>query len=137
MNLDDSSLANISKKQITTLDLNTKDCRYQRKSAKEYANRVYAHILDFCENLQHLSVVESSMYLCPGLSLRFLPATSFSSSTLTYLRINVINFIDCLCLLDGRLEQLNTLIIQVYSLKADLSTEPKVYIFDLHINYIF
>ena len=38
---------------------------------------------------------------------------TFSSSTLTKLCINVYNFNDCLALLDGRLKQLTTFIVQV------------------------
>ncbi|CAF4151365.1 unnamed protein product, partial [Rotaria sordida] len=55
-----------------------------------------------------------SMY--PGLSLCYLPSTTFSSSILTHLYINVETFDDCLYLLDGRLRKLTTLCVNVYSI---------------------
>ncbi|CAF2733759.1 unnamed protein product [Rotaria sp. Silwood2] len=55
-----------------------------------------------------------SMY--PGLSLRYLPSTTFSSPILTHLYINVKTFDDCLYLLDGRLRKLTTLCVNVYSI---------------------
>ncbi|CAF0807461.1 unnamed protein product [Adineta steineri] len=53
--------------------------------------------------------------LCyPPLSLCYLPATSFSSSILTHLYINVQNLNDCFYVLDGRLKKLTTLCVNVY-----------------------
>ncbi|CAF2177296.1 unnamed protein product [Rotaria magnacalcarata] len=52
----------------------------------------------------------------PGLSLRYLPSTTFSSPTLTHLYINVKTFDDCLYLLDGRLRKLTTLCVNIYSI---------------------
>jgi hypothetical protein len=47
------------------------------------------------------------------LSLKDLSPSTFSSSTLTKLCINVHSFDDCLALLDGRLKQLITFIVQI------------------------
>jgi hypothetical protein len=77
--------------------------------------------LTYCEKLQHLNVIQTTILGYPGLSIRYLPSSTFSSLTLTYLSINVITFTDCLCLLDGRLKQLRTFIVQIYSLDTDLS----------------
>ena len=52
----------------------------------------------------------------PPLSLFNLPANTFSSSILTHLSIHVNTFGDCLLLLDGRLKQLTTFIVNVYSM---------------------
>jgi len=77
--------------------------------------------LTYCEKLQYLNVIQTTILGYPGLSIRYLPSSTFSSLTLTYLSINVITFTDCLCLLDGRLKQLRTFIVQIYSLDTDLS----------------
>jgi hypothetical protein len=52
----------------------------------------------------------------PPLSLCYLPSTTFSSPILTHLHINVADFDDCLYLLDGRLRELRTLCVKVYSI---------------------
>ncbi|CAF4192955.1 unnamed protein product, partial [Rotaria magnacalcarata] len=49
----------------------------------------------------------------PSLSLCDSPSTICYSSTLTKLYIEVNYFEDCLCLLDGRLKQLNAFIVQI------------------------
>jgi hypothetical protein len=69
--------------------------------------------LAFFENLKQLSIVSSSINDYPPLSLYDLSPMTFSSSTLTKLSINVISFDGVLDLLDGRLKQLTTLIVQV------------------------
>jgi hypothetical protein len=81
---------------------------------KEYTKIVYAIIFVFFENLKHLSIVSSSINDYPPLSLYFLPPMTCSSSTLTKLCINVYDFNDVHALLDGRLKQLTTLIIEVH-----------------------
>ncbi len=85
---------------------------------KDYTINIYAYILTFFENLQHLSIYGSSTTAYPGLSLCDLPSTMFFSLILTKLCINVSTFDDCLYLLDGRLHQLNTLIIRIYDINA-------------------
>lgn len=121
-NLGDSSHSFIFKKQITKLEIKMTDYLKAEESSREYTEQVYVHILSFCENLQHLHVITMSEAYKPILSLRFLPSNMFSSSTLTYLCIDVADWADCLCLLDGRLKQLNTLIIQVNSIPMEFST---------------
>ncbi|CAF0824899.1 unnamed protein product [Rotaria sp. Silwood1] len=58
----------------------------------------------------------SAISMYPGLSLCYLPSTTFSSPILTHLYINVKTFDDCLYLLDGRLRKLTTLCVNVYSI---------------------
>jgi hypothetical protein len=77
--------------------------------------------LSYFEKLEYLNVIQTTSFGYPGLSVRYLPSDAFSSSTLTYLSINVMTFTDCLCLLDGRLKQLTTFIVRIYSLDTDLS----------------
>jgi hypothetical protein len=79
----------------------------------DYTKDVYAVIFGFFENLKHLTIVLSSIKNYPLSSLDYLSPMTFSSSTLTKLCINVDNFDDCLALLDGRLKQLTTFIVQV------------------------
>jgi hypothetical protein len=89
-------------------------------SLKNYTTNVYSHILTFFKNLKILTVVEPPARVhypgYPGLSLCDLPSTTFSSSILTFLYINVKTFDDCLYLLDGRLRTLTTLYVTVYSI---------------------
>ncbi len=51
---------------------------------------------------------------------------SFSSSTLTKLCINLTDFYECLALLDGRLKQLTTFIVQVGFIRNRISTSHKM-----------
>jgi hypothetical protein len=81
---------------------------------KNYTANVYAPILTFFKNLKHLSIFESSITDYPPLSICDLPSTTFSSSILTELCIDVYKFDDCLYLLDGRLKQLSTFIVRIY-----------------------
>ncbi|CAF5085951.1 unnamed protein product [Rotaria sp. Silwood1] len=119
---DDSSLQHIFKQQITKLDLINKDCKHAVGSLKDYTKRVYAHILNYLGNLEHLNVVETSNLTYAWLSIRCLPSNTFSSLTLTYLCINVKTFSDCLCLLDGRLKQLTTFIVKFSYIDRNSST---------------
>ncbi len=65
------------------------------------------------QNLKYSTVVASSINEYPSLSLRRVPPTTYFSSILTVLSINVLEFSDCLSLLDGCLKQLTTFIVQV------------------------
>ena len=110
--------SHIFKQQITDLTLIYNDNDGIITSLKDYTLNIYAHILTFFKNLQHLSIQGSSIAAYPGLSLCDLPLTTFSSSILTKLCINVSTFDDCLYLLDGRLNQLNTFIVRIYDIDA-------------------
>jgi hypothetical protein len=70
---------------------------------------VYGYILKSFENLKHLSVIGSYPKYFPPLVLYNLPLTTCYSPTLYKLCIHVMYFDDLLVLLDGRLQQLNTL----------------------------
>ncbi|CAF4194349.1 unnamed protein product, partial [Rotaria sordida] len=99
-----SSLRSSFQEQITNLTLINDDEDEMIHLLENYTTNVHSHILTFFKNLKELNIMGSyptSMY--PGLSLCYLPSTTFSSPILTHLYINVKTFDDCLYLLDGRL----------------------------------
>ncbi|CAF1287567.1 unnamed protein product [Rotaria sordida] len=113
------SLQSIFREQITVLTLINDDKYKKERSLENYSLYVYSFILTLFENLKKLSITGGSFGSSyPGLSLRDLPFTTFSSPILTHLYINVDNFDDCLYLLDGRLRQLTTLCVTVYTVKS-------------------
>jgi hypothetical protein len=61
-------------------------------------------VLNFCDMFPIRNCVTPAFYLV---------LTSDMSSTLTKLKINVVSLVDCLLLLDHRLDSLSTLIINV------------------------
>ncbi|CAM4841158.1 unnamed protein product [Rotaria magnacalcarata] len=109
--MDDSLFGHIGQ-QITHLILisNENDSSI---ISEAYTEHVYAIVFTVFENLKHLSIVPSSINNYPPLSLYDLPPMTFSSATLTKLCVNVYIFDDCLALLDGRLKQLTTFIVQI------------------------
>ncbi|CAF0787662.1 unnamed protein product [Adineta steineri] len=118
---DDSPFGQILKQQITQLDLFYNKSGYLSGSSKLYTKTVYAPILSHCEKLQHLNVISPPGLTYISLSLSFLPSNTFSSSTLTYLCIIVSTFDDFVYLLDGRLRNLNTLIVEFRLMDTDSS----------------
>lgn len=79
-----------------------------------YTKDAYAIVLSFFDNLKSLTILaQSSVEDCPCLSLYGLPLHTFSSSTLTKLSVKVRALYDVHALLDGRLEQLTTLIVEI------------------------
>ena len=121
LNLDHSPLRCLFKQQLRTLDLVNIDYERRVGSLKEYSINVYVHILSYCEKLEHFRVIQTPTGFYPSLSIRYLPSSAFASSILTHLSVKVKTFTDCLCLLDGRLKRLQTLIVNVYSMTTDLS----------------
>jgi hypothetical protein len=115
--LDESSLRSVFQEQITNLILINNDKDEMIRSLKNYTTNVYSHILTFFKNLKELSIMgPSAISMYPGLSLCYLPSTTFSSPILTHLYINVKTFDDCLYLLDGRLRKLRILYVTVYNI---------------------
>ena len=75
--------------------------------------QIYVGILSWFSNLQYLAL-DGLVYNRFG--RRVLPGLSpdrCSSSIVTHLRIKIHNFDDCLCLIDGRLSQLHTLVVNL------------------------
>jgi hypothetical protein len=64
-------------------------------SSRDYTVTVYAHILNSFQNLKQFSIIEIFNMSYPGLRLFDLPSTTFSSSTLTQLCIDVSTLDDC------------------------------------------
>jgi hypothetical protein len=115
--LGEPSLRSIFQEQITNLTLINDDKDEIIRSLQNYTTNVYSHILTFFKNLKELSIMgPSAISMYPGLSLCYLPSTTFSSPILTHLYINVKTFDDCLYLLDGRLRKLTTLCVNIYSI---------------------
>jgi hypothetical protein len=127
--LDKSIFRQIFKYQITKLILQNKDYKldYERILLKDYTADVYAPILTFFENLKHFNILPSSVFddYIP-LSICDLPSTTFSSSILTELCIDVNNFDDCLYLLDGRLKQLTIFTVRIYHIDNHSSIVHKI-----------
>ncbi|CAF1407561.1 unnamed protein product, partial [Rotaria sordida] len=118
---DQSPLRRIFQQQITNLILVFKT-DLNKISVKQYTIDVYEYILKFFENLKDLSIMRSDSCYFPLLQLHDLPLTTFFSSTLNKLCIQVMSFQDCLALLGGRLKQLNTLIVDISSMEYPSST---------------
>lgn len=108
--LDDLVLRSFLFKQITHLSIGLE----QRKENKaRVVTSIFPLILSLCDNLIDLNFGDMfpiQKFLTPTF---YLQTKQFRSSTLTTLKINVENFADCLLLLDGRLESLSTLMINI------------------------
>jgi hypothetical protein len=117
--LDDSLFGHNYKQQITDLILVSNENNIDI-GPQEYTKNVYAIVLAFFDNLKHLSIVEPFSKNSPRwttnnshFSLNELPSITFSSLTLTKLCVTVNRLTDVYALLDGRLKQLTTLIVEV------------------------
>lgn len=114
LEIDDSTIGDILKYQITDLTLVNIDNYNTISSLKTYTTNVYAHLLTFFKYLNHLTIMNSSFnHNYPPLSLADIPSMMFHSSILKQLSITVSSFDDCFALLDGRLKQLSTLIVKI------------------------
>ena len=114
MYLDELLLRYNFKKQIT--DLTLLNDYNGKEGIIDQTTNVFIKLLDFFENLNYLSCIGSFVTGNPVLSFIDLPSTTFVSSNLTKLCITVDNFGDCLCLLDGRLNQLSSFTVHIYSI---------------------
>lgn len=70
-------------------------------------------IMTWLSKVQYLDLAGNENHLFSRRLLRGLSPARCSSSSIVHLRINIHNFDDCLCLLDGRLSQLETLIAKL------------------------
>jgi hypothetical protein len=113
------------KQQIKKLHLINEDTERGVGSLRDYTKSVYAQIFTCFDNLEHLNISQTSARAYPGVFVRYIPPNAFSS-TLTYLYINVGTLTDCLCLLDGHLKQLTTLIVRIYTLDIDSLFNPNM-----------
>src|ERR1700733_5191386 len=90
--LDDSVFQHIFKKQITDLILRNNDERTTQMSLKPYFTNVYERTMILFQNLKHLKIVETSANEYPLFSFCLESPTTYFSSTLTVLCINVCCF---------------------------------------------
>jgi hypothetical protein len=73
----------------------------------------YDAIFTLLTNVQYLDLFGNDDNPFSEQLLRGLSATRCYSSSIAHLCIKIHNFDDCLCLLDGRLSQLHTLIVKL------------------------
>ncbi|CAF0885336.1 unnamed protein product [Rotaria sordida] len=78
----------------------------------------YTHLFSVCQRLTHLNINGKYLHLNPWRQAHALPLTMCSSSIIIELNINVHTIDDCLRLLDGRSNQMKTLIVTVDSIEA-------------------
>lgn len=74
----------------------------------------YMRIFNLFKSVTHLDFVRKTDFRYPPFSFDDLPSTAFFSSTIVHLCIRVLDFEDCLRLLDGRINQLHTFIVEIY-----------------------
>jgi len=92
---------------------------------KTFNNETYTDvcecILSDCKECMFLDMDQFGIIKCSKLSVKNVSRKLFYSSYLQRLSVYVETFDDCLCLLDGRLENLSSLTVRVFSL-SQLST---------------
>ena len=107
----DVNLQNLLSKQITHLYI---DVSTENACDSETVSNTFALVLSLCERLIELDLSEGFFRKeLRGPSVCIMHHKNLFSSTLTKLKINVATLVDCLLLLDGRLDSLSTLIINV------------------------
>lgn len=97
-----------------------------KSSCMMLGENILTRIFRTFENLVELDFGQINNFDLPLISIyRLSPTTCFSSS-IVILRIIVNKFDDCLCLLDGRLHQLNKLYIRVDRIDTPILTVEKL-----------
>ncbi|CAM4984840.1 unnamed protein product [Rotaria socialis] len=86
---------------------------------------IFALILFKCQRLINLNICQLFCDRKAPIRISKFPSTSCTSSTLIKVKVNVATFDDCLYLLDGRLEHLSTLIIDVKKISFNFSDKNK------------
>ncbi|CAF1513366.1 unnamed protein product, partial [Adineta steineri] len=95
---DDSILRDLLSKQITHLNI---DIRNADRESTEITSKIFVLILSLCKKLTELNFCDLFFERKHWNHFTRLTATSFMSSTLTKLKINLEIFPDCLFLLNG------------------------------------
>ncbi|CAF1303397.1 unnamed protein product [Rotaria sordida] len=105
----DLILRDLLTKQITHLNI---DIKRTTKRFSVTVSKIFELIVSLCKNLTVLNFCD--MFRTRIYETRvFYRSSNYMSSTLIKLKIHVLSFVDCLYLLDGRLDSLSTLIINV------------------------
>ncbi|CAF1320300.1 unnamed protein product [Rotaria sordida] len=115
----DTKLRYLLTNQITHLNI---DIVYQVTTELDNENEsnIFTLILSIGKCITNLTFSQWFYYKDSGISIFHLSSTSCVSSTLTKLNIDVNTFDDCLYLLDGHLDSLSTMIIDIFQISAPL-----------------
>jgi hypothetical protein len=105
-------LRDLLSKQITHLNIDIEIAVY----CSETVAKIFALILSLCKQLTVLNFGDMFTRRKCATPVFYIGNPINMSSTLMKLKISVVNFADCLFLLDGRFECLSTLIIDVSSI---------------------
>jgi hypothetical protein len=119
-------LRDLLTKQITRLNI---DIIKPAEYCSEIVRNIFELILSLCKKLTVLHFCDMFITRKCLTTVLFLPSGSNICSTLIKLKIKVANLIDCICLLDGRLESLSTLIISAQQIYDPLVGEEVSIIF--------
>jgi hypothetical protein len=97
------------------------DISYDRKlKSSKVVSKIFRLILSGCKRLISLNFCQLFFDRKTPICISNLPSTSYTSSTLTKLKVNFFTFHDCLYLLDGNLKCLSTLIIHVEQISPSI-----------------
>jgi hypothetical protein len=125
--LDESPLINIFKHNIKHLIMTIDRNEFTSLSPIDLGKNLFTRILNIFLNLIDLDLHQNRIENCVVISVNELPSTLCYSSSLVNLSICVKTFDDCLCLLDGRLFQLQNLSIIIKKIEnPTLTTENLV-----------
>jgi hypothetical protein len=115
MYLDERLTSGIFKNQITTLIITIDPNQHDLSTMQNICNDIFTVFI----KLTHLIFYESSYEDIVRLLFDF-PSPCFSSSTLLVLKIKIQTFSQCLWILDGRFNQLQTLNIDLANIHSPL-----------------
>ena len=108
-----TSFIRICNKQISHAVVTVVD-KNKSASLSDVGMNLYLPVFNLLKNVTHLDFVIKDDFKSRPLSLAGLPSTTCFSSTIIYWSIKVMCIEDCLSLLDGRLNQLNTFIVEIH-----------------------
>ncbi|CAF1487412.1 unnamed protein product [Rotaria sordida] len=117
--IDDTTFIHVNKGQISSLVI---DINKNKKQilVLNVSGIVFAHIFTMFINLQYLNFGPSSISY-QQLTFDMSPSTVLSSNLLE-LHVHVLNFADCLYLLDGRFNQLHTFHVNISYISSNTLT---------------
>ncbi len=133
---DSSILRDLLSQQITHLNIDIQN--EPTSELSEILSNIFALILSLSKQLISLNFCQLFSYREKPIFISKLSTTNCISLTLTELKINVATFDDCLYLLDGRLDCLSKLIINIEDIRFKrLDTNDKVNIISIIVHCLF
>ena len=111
--LEETSFIGICNGQISHAVVTMVD-KSESVSLSDVAMNLYLAIFNLFGSVTHLNFVIKDGFQYPPLSLDYLPSTAYFSSTIVHLSIKLLDLEDCILLLDGRLNQLHTFIVEIF-----------------------